>query len=114
MTTSARVQTPVSAVLVHGGFLGPWSWADVAATLTVTASRPRCPSCQQWATLMTRPFGDFSASAADVRKVLDPLNNPCWCVVTPTAVRSSLKRPQARTRAIQRFSEFVPAPDQPR
>ncbi|MGH3822627.1 MAG: alpha/beta fold hydrolase [Pseudonocardiaceae bacterium] len=24
---------PVLVVLVHGGFLGPWSWVDVATTL---------------------------------------------------------------------------------
>jgi pimeloyl-ACP methyl ester carboxylesterase len=64
----------VTAVLVHGNFLGPWSWADVAAGLeesgvaTVVADLPSGRS--------DGPPGDLHADAAAVRALLDQLTPP--------------------------------------
>lgn len=62
-------------VLVHGNFLGPWSWSDVAAKLhdigfrTVTPDLPSADPRRQ-------PWGDLHADAATVRDALDLLQPP--------------------------------------
>ena len=69
--------TSVSVVLVHGGFLGPWSWSDVVGLLeqqSISVYVPELPS--MGSASGTMPFGDFYADAAAVRGVLDGLRAP--------------------------------------
>jgi pimeloyl-ACP methyl ester carboxylesterase len=84
--TDARVQTtasphgdpdqgPATAVLVHGGFLGAWIWADVAPALeaqgiqVVALDLPSVAAGDAAA-------GDLAADAAAVRQVLDEARPP--------------------------------------
>ena len=92
--------TSASVVLVHGGFLGPWSWSGVARTLEQHKIPAYVPDLPSMGDPGETPLGDFYADAAEVRRILDGLRFPCWCAGTPTAVRSSPKRLGAR---IQRW-----------
>jgi pimeloyl-ACP methyl ester carboxylesterase len=76
MTASAQAKASVSVVLVHGGFLGPWSWADVAAKLTENAITTVVPELPSMGDPQERALGDFYADAAAVRNVLDELDYP--------------------------------------
>lgn len=63
----SRKRASASVVLVHGGFLGPWSWSDVATILSdrgIATAVPELPS-------MSHDLGDLYADAAKVREVLD-------------------------------------------
>ena len=62
-------------VLVHGNFLGPWSWSDVAAKLQDTGMRTVMPDLPS-ADPRCQPRGDLHADAAAVRQVLDLLQPP--------------------------------------
>lgn len=65
-----------SVVLVHGGFLGPWSWADVATALESRGIVTMVPDLPSMGDPTTRPLGDFYADASEVRRVLDSLPRP--------------------------------------
>ena len=72
-----RGSTSVSVVLVHGGFLGPWSWSDVVGLLErhrIAVYVPELPS--MGSDPGATPLGDFYADAAAVREVLDGLRAP--------------------------------------
>jgi pimeloyl-ACP methyl ester carboxylesterase len=67
----------LTAVLVHGGFLGPWIWADVVRQLSRDGIRSVCvdlPSCQD-----TGP--DLAGLADDVRAVRTVLDGCTSAVV---------------------------------
>ena len=66
----------VSVVLVHGGFLGPWSWADVAEKLGAQGIPTVVPDLPSIGNPQTTPLGDFYADAAAVRRVLDQQRDP--------------------------------------
>ncbi len=65
-----------TVVLVHGNFLGPWSWNDVTEVLAsarMPAKTIRLPSS---ITDGSGPRGDLYADATQVRAVLDSLHGP--------------------------------------
>jgi len=62
-------------VLVHGNFLGPWSWSDVTAKLHDTGFRTVTPDLHS-ADPRRQPRGDLHADAAAVREALDLLQPP--------------------------------------
>lgn len=67
---------PATVALVHGNFLGPWSWNDVTEVLAsaqVPAKTIRLPSST---TDGSGPRGDLYADATQVRAVLDSLRGP--------------------------------------
>jgi pimeloyl-ACP methyl ester carboxylesterase len=67
---------PATVVLVHGNFLGPWSWSDVTEILAnaqVSVKTVRLPSST---TNGTGPRGDLYEDATQVRAVLDSLRGP--------------------------------------
>ncbi len=67
---------PATVVLVHGNFLGPWSWSDVTeilASAQVSAKTVRLPSST---TDGSGPRGDLYEDARHVRAVLDSLRGP--------------------------------------
>ena len=67
---------PATVVLVHGNFLGPWSWSDVTEILAnaqVSVKTVRLPSST---TNRTGPRGDLYEDATQVRAVLDSLRGP--------------------------------------
>lgn len=71
--TSASTSSAV--VLVHGNFLGPWSWDDVAARLRdrdIHTHVVDLPSADP----SRRPLGDLHVDAATVRELLDTLPLP--------------------------------------
>ena len=68
MTDSA--DGDLTVVLVHGGFLGPWIWADVVRELSRDGLRPVCvdlPSCRGTGTKLAGLADDVQA----VRAALD-------------------------------------------
>lgn len=67
---------PVSVVLVHGGFLGPWSWADVVTGLDRFGIATVVPDLPSMGDPGEAPLGDFYADAGEVRRVLDSLSGP--------------------------------------
>lgn len=67
---------PVSVVLVHGGFLGPWSWADVVTALDRFGIATVVPDLPSMGDSGEAPLGDFYADAGEVRRVLDSLSAP--------------------------------------
>jgi pimeloyl-ACP methyl ester carboxylesterase len=72
--TTAQAKDRPTVVLVHGGFLGPWIWADVVAELGahgVESKAVDLPSVSE-----EGPRGDFTADAQAVRAVLDRLTAP--------------------------------------
>jgi pimeloyl-ACP methyl ester carboxylesterase len=76
--TSVLVGKRIAAtvVLVHGNFLGPWSWndvTDVLASAQVPAKTIRLPSS---ITDGNGPRGDLYADATQVRAVLNSLRGP--------------------------------------
>jgi pimeloyl-ACP methyl ester carboxylesterase len=69
-------QASTTVVLVHGNFLGPWSWNDVTAVLAqrgVPAVTVRLPSST---VTSTGPGGDLYEDVAHVREVLDSVAGP--------------------------------------
>ena len=67
---------PATVVLVHGNFLGPWSWSEVTeilASAQVPTKTIRLPSST---TDGTGPRGDLYADATQVRALLDSLRGP--------------------------------------
>ena len=67
----------VTAVLVHGGFLGPWIWEDVVRLLAqqrIPAVCPDLPSCQE-----TSALADLHDDAQAVRTVLDGCRDVVLC-----------------------------------
>ena len=71
-----RTAMTVSVVLVHGGFLGPWCWADVAEMLGTKGIPTVVPDLPSIGNPQTAPLGDFDADAAAVRRVLDQQRDP--------------------------------------
>jgi pimeloyl-ACP methyl ester carboxylesterase len=63
-------------VLVHGGFLGPWSWSGVARTLEQHGIPTYVPDLPSMGDPGETPLGDFYADAAEVRRILDGLRFP--------------------------------------
>jgi hypothetical protein len=73
---------PATVVLVHGNFLGPWSWSDVTeilASAQVPAKTIRLPSST---TDASGSRGNLYADATQVRAMLDSLHGPV--VLEPT------------------------------
>jgi pimeloyl-ACP methyl ester carboxylesterase len=64
---------PPQVVLVHGGFLGAWSWTDVAACLE---SWGFAAVSLELASMGTPPLGDLHSDAGCVRAILDRLTAP--------------------------------------
>jgi pimeloyl-ACP methyl ester carboxylesterase len=67
----------VTAVLVHGGFLGPWIWDDVVRLLAehgISAACPDLPSCQE-----TGGLADLHDDARAVRSALAGLRDVVLC-----------------------------------
>jgi len=67
----------VTAVLVHGGFLGPWIWDDVVKALGeegIPAVCPDLPSCRE-----TGRLADLHDDARAVRSALDGLRDVVLC-----------------------------------
>lgn len=71
-----RGQTPATVVLVHGSFLGPWSWNDVTAVLASHQVPARTVLLPSSTSDGSGPGGDLHDDAAHVRDVLDSLNGP--------------------------------------
>ncbi|MGH3972662.1 MAG: alpha/beta fold hydrolase [Pseudonocardiaceae bacterium] len=67
---------PVLVVLVHGGFLGPWSWAGVVTALERRGLMTVVPDLPSVGDPGQAPLGDFYADAEEVRRVLDSLSGP--------------------------------------
>jgi pimeloyl-ACP methyl ester carboxylesterase len=68
----------VTAVLVHGGFLGPWIWADVARLLDEHGVRPVCvelPSSRE----TDESLADLHDDARAVRDALDGYGDVVLC-----------------------------------
>ena len=68
----------LTAVLVHGGFLGPWIWADVAQVLDGHQIRSVCvdlPSCQDTGASLA----DLHDHAQAVRTALDRCGDVVLC-----------------------------------
>ncbi len=65
-----------AVVLVHGGFLGPWSWVDVVTALDARGIVTAVPDLPSIGDPTEAPLGDFYADADAVRRVLDALPPP--------------------------------------
>lgn len=76
VSTGERGPQTTSVVLVHGGFLGPWSWADVATALERRGLVTVVPDLPSMGDPTVRPLGDFYADTREVRRVLDSLSRP--------------------------------------
>ena len=82
MTDSA--DGDLTVVLVHGGFLGPWIWADVVRELSRDGLRPVCvdlPSCRGTGTKL-------AGLADDVQAVRAALDGCARAVVCGTRTRA--------------------------
>lgn len=66
----------MTVVLVHGGFLGPWSCHDVAADLENRGIETVIVGLPSVGDPVDGPLGDFYADAREVRRVLDSLPHP--------------------------------------
>jgi pimeloyl-ACP methyl ester carboxylesterase len=64
---------PPQVVLVHGGFLGAWSWTDVVACLEEWGF---AAVSLELASMGTTPLGDLHSDAGRVRAILDRLTAP--------------------------------------
>lgn len=62
--------------MVHGGFLGPWSWDDVARALDSRGIEAVVPALPSMGDPQEGALGDLYADAAAVRRVLDSLSPP--------------------------------------
>lgn len=76
MAANRERQQTASVVLVHGGFLGPWSWTEVVTALEQQGISPVVPDLPSMGDPGEAPLGDFYADAAEVRRVLDSLAPP--------------------------------------
>lgn len=83
---------PAAAVLVHGGFLGPWIWEDVQGLLRDQGVHSVAPSLAS----MERAGVGFSEDVAAVQEVLAQVGPAVICahsyagmVVTEAAAGSS-------------------------
>jgi pimeloyl-ACP methyl ester carboxylesterase len=68
--------TAATVVLVHGGFLGAWVWADVVAALDAQGIRAVALDLPSVAAEGGGDVGDFYADAEAVRRVLDGAGPP--------------------------------------
>ncbi len=69
-------EQPASVVLVHGGFLGPWSWWDVATALEERGIATVMPALPSMGDPRSASLGDFYADADQVRRALDATSPP--------------------------------------
>jgi pimeloyl-ACP methyl ester carboxylesterase len=67
---------PATVVLVHGGFLGAWVWADVVSALEAQGIRAVAIDLPSVAGHGGGEVGDFYADADAVRRVLDDAGPP--------------------------------------
>lgn len=63
-------------VLVHGGFIGGWYWADVAARLQEQGHDVRVVEQLPSSGTDARALGDLQADASCVRQVIDAVGQP--------------------------------------
>jgi pimeloyl-ACP methyl ester carboxylesterase len=106
---------PATVVLVHGNFLGPWSWTDVTEVLTsaqVPAKTIRLPSST---TDGSGPRGDLYADATQVRAVLDSLRGPlvlCGHSYGGAVITQAAARPHPAVRCLIYLTGAVPDVDE--
>jgi pimeloyl-ACP methyl ester carboxylesterase len=74
-----------TVLLIHGGFLGAWVWADVVSALEARGVRAVALDLPSVASDGRGEVGDFYADAEAVRRVLDRAGLRSCCAGTRRA-----------------------------
>jgi pimeloyl-ACP methyl ester carboxylesterase len=113
LTVKQRPEQPTTAtvVLVHGGFLGAWVWADVVSALEAQGLRAVALDLPSVTGNGGGEVGDFYADAAAVRGVLDDARPPvllCGHSAGGAVVTEAAAGPHPAVRRLVYLAAAVP------
>lgn len=100
-----------TVVLVHGGFLGAWVWADVVAALAAEGIRAVALDLPSIATDASGDVGDLYADARAVRQLLDEAQPPvvlCGHSAAGAVITEAAAGPHPAVRRLVYLTAAVP------